>query len=287
MCRFIAYLGKKAIILNDLLEKPENSLVNQSRASREGKQGLNGDGFGIGWYDHSIDDRPGLFKSVQPAWNDQNVRHLAAKIRSQCFVGHVRASTVGDVNTFNCHPFGYQEYLFVHNGTIREFETIKRSLLCTLSNPAFDIIRGQTDSEHFFALFIDILRNNLVKDKIKNMVNSLLEALKTTINLFHEAGATPLIRLNSALTDGKSLIATRYVSNSKLEPLSLHYTKGTYIEGSPQGFIAKTNKKPNAIIVASEQLPDYAEEWQEIPVNHLLIVDTALNLIFQPIDKHF
>lgn len=31
MCRFVAYLGKKPIILNEILDAPENSLINQSR----------------------------------------------------------------------------------------------------------------------------------------------------------------------------------------------------------------------------------------------------------------
>ena len=67
MCRWLAYSGSP-VLLEDLLYKPENSLVVQSKHSQMGATTTNGDGFGVGWY--GAYDTPGLFRSTEPAWND-------------------------------------------------------------------------------------------------------------------------------------------------------------------------------------------------------------------------
>jgi predicted glutamine amidotransferase len=72
MCRFVAYLGRP-ITVDELLLKPTNSLVNQSYDAEEMSQTLNGDGFGLGWYVHHISQKPGLFRSISPAWNNNEL----------------------------------------------------------------------------------------------------------------------------------------------------------------------------------------------------------------------
>ena len=42
-------MGPK-ILLSELLFRPKNSLILQSYKSKERKESLNGDGFGVGWY---------------------------------------------------------------------------------------------------------------------------------------------------------------------------------------------------------------------------------------------
>ena len=79
VCRFIAYLGEP-FVLHDILYKPDNSLIKQSVHAKEMEEPLNGDGFGISWYIPQIDNLPGVFKSIQPAWNDSNLETLSTKI---------------------------------------------------------------------------------------------------------------------------------------------------------------------------------------------------------------
>ena len=78
MCRWLAYSGSP-LLLEDLLYKPENSLVVQSKHSQMGATTTNGDGFGVGWY--GAYETPGLFRSTEPAWNDLNLRELSAQRR--------------------------------------------------------------------------------------------------------------------------------------------------------------------------------------------------------------
>ena len=83
MCRWLAYSGSP-IKLEELLLKRDRSLIDQSLHSRLGATTTNGDGFGVGWYDDS--DTPRLYRSVHPAWNDRNLRELAAGISSHLFL---------------------------------------------------------------------------------------------------------------------------------------------------------------------------------------------------------
>ena len=65
--------------------------VDQSLHSALGAETTNGDGFGLGWYG----DRPttpGVFHSIEPAWNDRNLHELAAHISSSHFFAHIRAA---------------------------------------------------------------------------------------------------------------------------------------------------------------------------------------------------
>ena len=39
-----------------------------------------------------------------------------------------------------------------------------------------------------------------------------------------------------------------------------------------------------AIIVASERLTNYRTDWQEVPVNHALLVDKNVKITLQPIE---
>ena len=102
------------LLAENLLFKPEHSLIEQSLHSRMGATTTNGDGFGIGWY--GLGPRPAVFKSVDPAWNDQNLRELTSQVTTRLLFAHVRASTGTPVQRSNCHPFRHGDWLWMHNG---------------------------------------------------------------------------------------------------------------------------------------------------------------------------
>ena len=49
MCRWLAYSGAP-VYLEELVYKPEHSLIDQSLVARSARTTTNGDGFGIAWY---------------------------------------------------------------------------------------------------------------------------------------------------------------------------------------------------------------------------------------------
>ena len=246
MCRLVSYIGKKQILLADILINPQNSLIKQSKSSNKDSHKVNADGFGLSWYNFKVNSEPGIFKSIQPAWNDNNLINIAKTIESNCFIGHIRASTIGDVSNRNCHPFVYKEYTMAHNGTIDNFNKIRRLLMSQLSDELFLSIKGNTDSECLFFLIMEYVHSG------SGM--TLADAVKKAFSWVTKAqNKDDYSRLNIVITNGKEMIATRY-SNIESKILSLSYS----IEES------------ESFIISSEPLDDHISVWNEVPVNHYL-----------------
>ena len=83
----MAYTGDP-VLMDDLLFRPVHSLIDQSLHSKMGATTTNGDGFGLGWYGEG--PRPALFKCIEPAWNESNLRELATQIRTPLMFALVR-----------------------------------------------------------------------------------------------------------------------------------------------------------------------------------------------------
>lgn len=152
MCRFIVYRGP-AITMASLVTEPEHAMLQLSMKAHCSHTPINADGFGLSWYHPDI-PVPGAYKDVTPAWNNPNLKQIARAIKSHCFFAHVRAASTGGVNYPNCHPFIFKNLSFMHNGTVPYFKQTKRAMLSRISERAFQLIQGTTDSEMMFAMFV-------------------------------------------------------------------------------------------------------------------------------------
>lgn len=278
MCRFAAYLGPE-IFISSLVTEPKHSLIHQSYQARERVEPLNGDGFGIGWYAPLFCDTPALYKEVSPAWSNNNLRDIARVTKSTCIFAHVRAATVGgELSRTNCHPFSWKKYLFMHNGTVFGFEKIRRALRRDLSDTAYDMIKGSTDSEHIFALFVDKI-SKTSKPGPEEMKDALLGAMAQIERLKNQAGVTEPSTMNLVISDGSTLIATRYVTEG-VDSNSLYYAEtGRYscLEG-----MCQMDMGSDAFLVVSEPL-DASERWRKIANNHLVMTDGGNAISTHPI----
>lgn len=280
MCRFIGYTGGK-LLLADLISRPENSLVRQSYKALERREPLNGDGFGVGWYVPEINDEPCVFTAVTPAWNNRNLLNLAEHTKSSCFFAHIRAASVGmRVSEANCHPFRYNRLLWMHNGTIEGFNLIKRRLRASLADNIYETIEGTTDSEHAFALFLNLLGGKTNDFGAYELASGLVKTIWQLEEWAAEAGIKQPSIYNFAVTDGQNVATVRYVSDPKIEPISLYYSKpGKYqcSNGKPQ-IIDCCAPEESGIIIASERLTDHRDDWIRVAPNHVLTVDAKLNV---------
>ncbi len=284
MCRFVAYIGRP-LTLDEVLFQPKNSLVQQSVHAREmqGDEPLNGDGFGLGWYNPEINDEPALFTSIQPAWNDRNLRYITPKIISNCFMAHIRAASQGGVTPFNCHPFHYHRFLFMHNGNVGEFSKIKRHIRHELSDNIYDWVKGQTDSEHIAALFLQNFYTDKMHFIATDIAKTLVKTFKQLLRI-HDKYSTEPCYLNYVITDGRTLVASRFTTSKKKDASTLYYSSGDHFtcEGGVC-HIAKKTDKSGAVLVVSEKLDSHKSDWHEVPVNHMLLVNDDLQVDVQPI----
>ncbi len=284
MCRFLVYSGRE-ILLAELLTRPRNSLIRQSYKARERSEPLNGDGFGVGWYVPQVDRTPCLFTSITPAWSNQNLHRIAEKVSSSCIFSHVRAASPGMlVSEVNCHPFQYGRLLWMHNGAIAQFLKIKRRLRQSLKDDLYNFIQGTSDSEHAFAVFLNLLPHRTDHCPAEQLAQTMLGTIRQLSSWSKETGITEPSYYNFAVTDGQSVIATRYVSDPVLEPASLYFSSGTKFECHERVCrMVQADQPEQAVIITSEPLTDVKEDWVAVQKNHMVLITPELNVRLLPI----
>ncbi|MCR2815642.1 class II glutamine amidotransferase [Microbacterium jiangjiandongii] len=271
MCRWIAYLGSP-LAVEDVLVRPDHSLIDQSLVARrlylpgttmasqfrEHAFPTNGDGFGLAWSGRA--GTLGQFRQVTPAWDSDNLRHLAAQIESPCFLAHVRAAPGGTIAEQNAHPFVHDGWMFQHNGEIGGFAALKRDLTMDVAPELYPHIRGTTDSEVCFFL---ALTYGLATDPVTALTRMVerVEAARAA------HGVTAAFRGAFCASDGERLVVARWLSADagELPPPSLFHSVGPETLHVGEG---RTERLPDgAQLVVSEPLELHwsRRHWQEIP----------------------
>jgi predicted glutamine amidotransferase len=254
MCRWLAYSGSP-VNLEDLLYKPTNSLVIQSKHSRMGAETTNGDGFGVGWY--GALPEPGVFHSTEPAWNDRNLHELSAHAKSGRVFAHIRASTGSAVQQTNCHPFRHGNWLWMHNGLIRDFPTVKRDLVLAVEPGLYPGIEGSTDSELFFYLALTF-----------DLEHDPPAAVAAAVGFIEETGRRHgiehPIQMTVATTDGATTWAFRYSSEGQSRTL-FHSTDIVTLREQYPDYPLLHGLSDDTRLVVSEPLGDLHGAWQEVP----------------------
>ena len=246
MCRWLTYAGRP-IYLDSLIFEPENSLIAQSLHARKTQVTTNGDGFGVGWYGGRA--VPGIYRDILPAWNDPNLKSLAYQVESCLFFAHVRASTGTATSRANCHPFGVDRWLFMHNGQIGGYDKVRRRLEAMLPDDLYRHRHGTTDSELFFLL---LFVHGLEEDP----PSAIRRTIRQIDTMTAEAGVTDPFRLTAALTDGTRVYAIRHSTDDK--PPSLYWGGPSY-----------------ALTVVSEPLDADLRNWTEVDPERLVIAEAG------------
>ncbi len=168
--------------------------------------------------------------------------------------------------------------MWMHNGGIGCWRSIKRRLAASIGDRWFINVQGSTDSEWAFALFLDSLERMGVNPSVKPsgdgfghavLRKALLETIKRINTLIsdvpdHERAEDARSLLNFAVTDGHSVICTRYVSSKTDEAASLFFSSGTSWEehgnasasggGKGDYKMERRDKGADIVLVASEPL---------------------------------
>ncbi|KAF9562017.1 hypothetical protein EC968_005420 [Mortierella alpina] len=220
-----------------------------------------------------------------------NLIRLAEKIKSPLVFAHVRASTAGSVSESNCHPWQYGRLMFMHNGNIANFHLIKRKVQESLSDEIFLSVNGNTDSEWAFAVFLSLLQSPLQSEpfchtKLKDAMLKTIEKLNAWAK---DAGITEASMMNFAVTDGVSVVCTRYISSKTLEAASLYYSSGTRFEGYKPGHyrMVKADRREDIVVIASEPLTFEKADWLTIPTNTVVVITSKMNVLMYPIQDEY
>lgn len=236
-----------------------------------------------------------MYKSQSPPINDFNFKSLCDNTETYCVFAHIRASSGSVVAQVNSHPFVFGRHVFMHNGVISNFSTIRRALTDLLSFDAYCNIFGSTDSEHAAALYITNLTNHGDKSTWEKSypLKAMFAAMRKTVTQILQlqqiklgASNTPN-SLNFCTTDGTKLLAIRFRNHATQQPPSLYWsefagrTLNTKYPGHPdskdlvneEAVLDKEEKIGKHTIVASEPTTYDEHEWHLIKANHALLVD--------------
>jgi glutamine amidotransferase len=164
-------------------------------------------GWGIGFYQggevlmrrRPIDER-----------RDIDVARLAADVRADLLIGHVRHATVGALRTENTHPFRYRQWLFAQTGTVSDFEQVHDRLVASVPDFLRGGIRGDTDAEVVFHVFLSFLHDaGRLNDGLVE-ASHVREALRSSLAVIDgmtaEVGGEA-VKLNLMVSNGDQLIA--------------------------------------------------------------------------------
>lgn len=196
----------------------------------------------------------------------------AESLKTEALIGHVRSPTVGNLRTENTHPFKYREWLFAQTGTLQGFEGFRQRLLEFQPEFLRPNVRGDTDSESFFYLFLSYLHGEGHLDARSTAPENILAALRATVlrvdALCDEAGV-PTLQGDILLTNGEQMLALH--RSGKMARLLVNDAQevGEYLADSGKAPGLTKLAEASCCVLASE-MPELPESWIRVPANSLL-----------------
>jgi predicted glutamine amidotransferase len=198
MARLFGFVGNRADLGARVLELEGKALEVVAKGATLG--------WGLGFYQagevllrrRPIDERAEI-----------DVASLAKDLRADVLIGHVRAATVGNLRTENTHPFRYRQWLFAHTGTVDGYRSMRERLIESLPEFLRRNVRGDTDSELLFHLFLSFLHDagHLASGAVDPQATRA--ALRSTLSLIDRLRAAEgetVGEMNLLVTDGEHMV---------------------------------------------------------------------------------
>ncbi|MEU6670409.1 class II glutamine amidotransferase [Streptomyces sp. NPDC046727] len=239
-----------------LLDAPD-SLSRQSRRDP--------DGTGLGYF--TGDGTPHIDKAPIAAYQDRAFAQDARQAQSVTFLAHLRFASTGSLDVRNTHPFQQDGRLFAHNGVIEGLDQLDDRLGADRT-----LVKGDTDSERFFALITQETREH------DGDVTAGIEHAAAWV-----ARNLPVYALNLILVTPDQLWALRYPETHELYVLERpaggqhgsRHLDHSGSHGRMRIHSANLAAQP-AVIVASERMDDNPH-WRLMEPGELVHVGPDLH----------
>jgi glutamine amidotransferase len=228
-------------------------------------------GWGLGYYQAG---QPLLRKQPKILSEPLDFAKETAPLHSTLVIGHVREATVGGQRTENTHPFRYRNWMFCHTGTLEHFDEIREDLLRAVPEFIRRNIRGNTDSEHLFHLYLSFVNDTGRIDDQRIAPSVAAQALASTFayadRLVSDRGGKPGDGC-CLLTNGSVLVGTRRGAPLSLFRMSSYHCKDA--EGKP---VNVAHLK--AVAVVGGRQPPTASGWETVADRGIFTIDHRLNI---------
>lgn len=211
------------------------------------------DGWGVARFDG---DTAVIETAVTPAHSCPRFSAIGDDAQTRSMLAHIRKASVGSVHEANTHPFFARGWAFMHNGTLRHFDEARPALEALVAPRWRETLKGETDSERCFALFLTYL-DDVARPTARDVARSLARVMRTVEGVCDRPGDKKSA-MNFLVGDGHHVIATR------------------------RGRTLFTAHRQGVCFIASEALwPE--EGWTEVPEDHLVLCDGPAPPVLSPL----
>ncbi|MFC1556838.1 class II glutamine amidotransferase [candidate division KSB1 bacterium] len=241
------------------------------------------DGWGIGFFRNRASF---LFKKAARPTGDQPLTNISEVISSNIFISHLRRANIGERKEANTQPFRWGNWLFAHQGMLTHFRKLKPRILRKLPAAYKKLIRGNTDSEHCFYLYLTMLRGEGAIKKGEIPLTAAVDGLITCGRVLHEicedAEVEDFPTCNFLVTNGEYLLAARlgdplyYQTRRRDDPADTKFfSKETGLQYELRNLV----EDMEFTVVSSEEL-SASPDWQEIPDKHFISISSSQDISF-------
>lgn len=245
MCRFVVFLNNLELKKNHVDKFLSQAYQKKNTPGLDNDRDFNyhKDGYGFLFFQ---DNKWSVYKSSLMYKDDINKKFIQKRIiESELLVGHIRATKyhfADDICYNNTHPFWYKNNFWVHNGsaTPLDYKLFKSQI----NKKYLPHIKGKTDSELMFYIFLTILDKNVNLIKSWKIFLNLLESFYQNYQI--------IISANLVYCNSETIIVSRFINNNE-DPPSLYFDS-------------------NKLIISSEPITD---NYQIIDRNTSLFVDIS------------
>lgn len=282
MARLFGLIGNRADLGGRILAHEAAALKVDGKLVRKDKPL----GWGLGFYQggevlmrrRPMDERGGV-----------DITSLAGDLRTDVLIGHVRTATVGALSTENTHPFRFRQWLFAQTGTVTAFDSIRERLVATIPEFLRSGIRGETDAEVVFHVFLSFLHDaGRLNDAVVD-ADASREALRSTLAVVDataaEVGGAPSA-LNLLLSNGEYLLALHQTGTMAYRTFSGR-DEAEAIIGDDVGLRARTPElgRMHFTLIASDFTGDLPPRWTPVKNSTLVTVRRGVDPVVEPIAR--
>jgi glutamine amidotransferase len=281
MSRLFAYMGNDPARVACALHPARKALVVPAGAPPSI------DSWGIGFYQGEVL----LQRRPKAPVDGIDFYEVARELRTDAIIGHARAGTYGKPKNENTHPFRFRSWMFAHHGSIPAFETHKAELTSSVPDFLARNIRGQTDSELMFHLFLSYLHGTNKLDEgrvstgmVRDALRATLQRVATVVGTDAWAGAECAL----AVTNGRILVATRHGSAVNLHKVQSVNDCPVCREHAPSQFgrdkkIDHEHLRSVLLVADAPAESVRGSGWAEVENDHFVAVNHDLHVELTPI----
>lgn len=246
------------------------------------------DGYGLAWVDNKYNLC--VYKCAETYNKDINFTNILSELTSSMFIiGHIRNKgkySNAEKHINNCHPFVCDNYIFVHNGFIKNFKLHKHKIHNLIHSKYINKIQGKTDTEYLFYYLLTIINtitNNNINEKYRKAF-LYKRAFEILINVFNNENIEFVG--NFIFSDTNIVLVFRFISKNFNNINTFDIIKSFIFRQKnepPSLYYSNIDLNPDNILITSEPVNS---NYKLIEKNKLFIYKINKNKIINNNQLH-